>query len=59
MQSVARTRGQVVQTPEGALPWAAVVKRSSEIVRFEPAETREAADRTLARLLDEVRHDWP
>jgi hypothetical protein len=49
----------VVQTPEGALPWAAVVKRSSEIVRFEPAETREAADRTLARLLDEVRHDWP
>ena len=58
MQSVARTRGQVVSTPEGALPWAAVVRRRSDVVRFEPCESREAADRKLARLLDEVRSDW-
>jgi hypothetical protein len=47
-----------VSTPEGALPWAAVVRRRSDVVRFEPCESREAADRKLARLLDEVRSDW-
>lgn len=59
MQTGVRTRGEVVQTPESALPWAAVVKRRSDIIRFEPAETREAADQKLAYLLDEVRRDWP
>jgi hypothetical protein len=59
MQSGVRTRGEVVQTPGSALPWAAVVRRRSSIVRCEPAETREAAGQKLAYLLDEVRRDWP
>ena len=58
MPSVARTRGEVVPTPESALPWAAVVRRRSDVIRMEPAESREAADRKLARLLDEARSDW-
>lgn len=57
MQPVASTRGEVVPTPESALPWAAVVRRRSDVIRVEPAETREAADRKLARLLYEARSD--
>jgi hypothetical protein len=50
-------KGAVIATPNGALPFAVVVRSHSAVVRREPAHTMDEADRLLERLVRDVRAD--
>jgi hypothetical protein len=49
--------GVVIATPDGALPFAVVVRSRRAVVRREPAHTIDEADRLLERLVADVRAD--
>ena len=46
-------RGEVVATPERALPYAAVVRADATVVRSEPAQTRAEGEQLLRRLIQQ------
>ena len=43
--------GEVVSTPDGALPYAAVVRADSTIIRSEPVQSRTEGEQLLRRLI--------